>query len=182
MAEEIYTETSYPEFNEIKPSTLTENAIQLIGNDWMLITAGKADKYNTMTASWGSMGMLWNKPVMFIFIRPQRYTYEFVESEDKFTCSFFDEKYRSKLSFCGTYSGRDCNKVEEVYLTPMFISDCISFMEARIIIECRKIYFQDINPENFILPAIQKNYPDNDYHRMYIGEIISVKVKKDTQE
>ena len=182
MVENIYNELSSPDFEEIKPAALAENAIKLIGYDWMLITAGEEQRYNTMTASWGSMGMLWNKPVMFIFIRPQRYTYEFVELEEKFTCSFFDEKYRSKLNFCGTYSGRDCNKVEEVNLTPMFSGDYISFEEARIIMECRKIYYQDINPDCFVLPGIQKHYPDNDYHRMYIGEIISLKVKKEPQE
>lgn len=181
--ENEYTDESFSsEYSEIKPTDLTENAVQLIGNDWMLITAGNKEQFNTMTASWGGMGMLWNKPVMFIFIRPQRYTYEFVEREENFTCSFFEEKYRSKLSFCGTYSGRDCNKPEEVSLTPLFMPKSIGFTEARIIIECRKIYFQDINPENFVLPSIHKHYPDKDYHRMYIGEITSVRVKKEDQE
>lgn len=182
MEEDYTDEVMNSKFKEIKSTALSENAVQLIGNDWMLITAGSKEHFNTMTASWGGMGMLWNKPVMFIFIRPQRYTYEFVEREDSFTCSFFEEKYRSKLSFCGTYSGRDCNKIEEVGLTPFFLEQSISFNEARIIIECRKIYFQDINPENFILPTIQKHYPDNDFHRMYIGEITSVRVKNEDQE
>lgn len=181
MEEENTDEFLNSNFREIKSTALAENAVQLIGNDWMLITAGAKEHFNTMTASWGGMGMLWNKPVMFIFIRPQRYTYEFVEREETFTCSFFDEKHRSKLSFCGTYSGRDCNKIEEVSLTPFFKEKSIGFTEARIIIECRKIYFQDINPENFILPTIQKHYPDNDYHRMFIGEIISVRIKNEDQ-
>lgn len=172
-----------PEFKEIKPVELNENAVKLIGYDWMLITAGKEYDHNTMTASWGGIGMLWNKPVVYIFIRPQRCTYDFVERENFFTCSFFDEKYRDKLSFCGTYSGRDCVKYEEVNFSPVStFHNSVAFREARIIIECRKIYFQDLDPSNFLLSSINKHYPENDFHRMYIGEITSVLIKKEDKE
>jgi flavin reductase (DIM6/NTAB) family NADH-FMN oxidoreductase RutF len=169
------------DFIEIKPSELNENAIKLIGSDWMLITAGDMKHYNTMTANWGSMGYLWHKPVIFIFIRPQRYTYEFVEQNDYFTCSFFEEKYRDILSFCGTYSGRDCDKSDETGITPIRTNNSIGFKQASIIIECRKIYIQDLQPSGFIDPIIKSHYPDNDYHRMYIGEITSVKVKSESK-
>lgn len=167
------------EFKEIRPTHLKENAIKLIGDDWMLISAGTIDNFNTMTASWGSMGELWNKPVMFIFIRPQRYTYEFVEREEFFTCSFFEEKYRKMLNFCGAKSGRDHNKAKETNITPVILKDSVSFNEARIVVECRKIYHQDIDPNNFISDSIKKHYPGNDYHRMFVGEITSVWIKKD---
>lgn len=170
------------DFTEIKPVELKENAIKLIGYDWMLLTAGNITNYNTMTASWGGMGMLWNKPVMYIFVRPQRFTFEFIEREEYFTCSFFDEKHRSKLSFCGTYSGRDCNKAEEVNISPIETTNSISFKEAKIIVECRKIYSQDIDPTHFIEQGIGDHYPDNDYHRMYIGEITSVLIKNENEE
>lgn len=166
------------EFTEIKPTDLHESAVKLIGKDWMLITAGTPESYNTMTASWGSMGELWNKPVMFIFIRPHRYTYEFVEREDYFTCSFFDEKYRGVLDFCGARSGRDYDKAKETNITPVVLQNSVAFSEARLVIECRKIYFHDIDPQNFISQSIQKQYPKKDYHRMFIGEITSVWIKK----
>lgn len=164
-------------FRRIKASDLDENAIQLIGYDWMLITAGELNNYNTMTASWGGMGMLWNKSVAFIFIRPQRYTYEFTEREEYFSCSFYNESYRSMLNFCGTWSGRDCNKASEANINPLRLSNSVAFAEAKIILECKKIYFQDINPDNFLAENIAKHYPEQDYHRMYIGEIIAAWVK-----
>lgn len=159
-------------FKRTDPEKIAENAIDLIGKQWMLITAGSLSSYNTMTASWGGMGMLWNKPVVFIFIRPQRFTYGFVESNDFFTCSFFSHKYRKALNFCGSHSGRDYDKAAETGLSPVATeSGSVAFAEANLIIECRKIYFHDLNPEAFLSPDIIKNYPAKDFHRMYIGEI-----------
>ncbi len=159
-------------FKLIKPEDITDNTFKLIGNDWMLITAGNVEKYNTMTASWGGLGILWGKKVCFIFIRPQRYTYEFVESAKTFTLSFFDDSYRSALNYCGTKSGRDVDKAKETGITPLEDAPgMVFFKEARLYMECRKIYFQDINPANFIDMGIDKNYANKDYHRMYIGEI-----------
>lgn len=151
-----------------------ENVIKLIGYDWMLITAGDEEKINTMTASWGGLGVLWNKPVAYIFIRPVRYTYAFVEKHDYFTCSFYSEQYRDLLNFCGKYSGRDYDKVKETQFTPIHTGNSFAFSEARVIIECKKIYAQDIAPENFLDRGIARHYPDADYHRMYIGEITSI--------
>lgn len=169
------------EFNKIKPRDLQENAIQLIGYDWMLVTAGNVEDYNTMTASWGGLGMLWNKPVVFIFVRPQRYTYEFMEREEFFTCTFFKEEHRDKLTFCGTYSGRDYDKAKEVNLTAAATPDSVYFEESRVVIECKKLYFQDIDPSNFIDKSINNHYPNNDYHRMYIGEITNFWVKAENK-
>ncbi|MCB9015445.1 MAG: flavin reductase family protein [Lentimicrobiaceae bacterium] len=166
------------EMISINPLELNENAINLIGKEWMLISAGTPDKLNTMTASWGGLGMLWNRPVVFIFIRPQRYTYEFVEQNDYFTCCFFDKKYNDALHYCGSHSGRDVNKIEETGLRPVKSpSGSIFFEEARISLECRKIAFQDINPDGFLQESIAKNYPGHDYHRMYIGEITFCGIK-----
>jgi len=162
---------------EIQPEKLNENVFQLLGKDWMLITAGTIDAYNTMTASWGGMGVLWNRNVCYIVVRPQRHTFSFLEKNDYFTLSFFHEKYRDVLKFCGARSGRDVNKAAETGITPMETgNNAVYFGEARIVIECKIIYYQDINPNNFIDPSIAKNYPQEDYHRMYIGEIVSVKI------
>ena len=151
--------------------SLAENVFTLLDKEWMLITAGSPSDYNTMTASWGGLGVLWNRNVCFCFIRPQRYTYQFMEKADRFSLSFFSESYRAALEYCGSHSGRDGNKAKVCGLTPIEISAGVwSFSEARLILECKKLYFQDINPEHFLDPLIQEVYPGHDYHRMYIGE------------
>ncbi len=163
-------------FTEISPNELNESAFRLIGKEWMLITAGNMKSWNTMTASWGAMGELWFKPVCFTFIRPPRYTFEFVEREECFTLSFFDETYRKALNFCGAHSGRDCDKAAETGLTPFEAGEgCVAFEEARLILICRKLYFQDMDPAHFLDPGIEPEcYPEKDYHRMYIGEVLRV--------
>lgn len=90
--------------------SLTENSAKLIGNDWLLISAGSRDKFNTMTASWGAFGFMWNKPAFFVFARPTRYTYQFMEARDEFTVCVLPESERNALKICGTKSGRDCDK------------------------------------------------------------------------
>jgi len=123
------------------------------------------------------MGVLWNKPVTYIFVRPQRYTYEFLEKNKSYSLSFFDEKYRKALTICGSKSGRDIDKVKEAGLTPV-VSDngIVHFSEAKLVVECSKLYYQDIDPSHFLDKSINELY-DNDYHRMYIGEITGI-VKK----
>jgi flavin reductase (DIM6/NTAB) family NADH-FMN oxidoreductase RutF len=159
-------------FKEIKPVEIEGNPIHRIGQEWMLITAGTPEHFNTMTASWGCMGELWFRPVCFCFVRPHRYTYEFMEKSDVFTLSFFDEKYKPQLNFCGSRSGRETDKVGECGFTPRQASNgSVFFDEAQLVLECRKLYFQDLDPANFCDEAIMKNYPQRDFHRMYIGEI-----------
>jgi flavin reductase (DIM6/NTAB) family NADH-FMN oxidoreductase RutF len=166
------------DFFKIKPEKLNENVFSLLGSDWMLITAGNIDIFNTMTASWGGMGVLWNRNVCYIVVRPQRYTFTFLEKKEYFTLSFFHEKYREVLKFCGARSGRDVNKAEKTGITPEQTSNgAVYFAEARLVLECKIIYYQDIDPKNFIDPSIGDNYPQQDYHRMYVGEIVSVMSK-----
>lgn len=166
-------------FEKIDPASIQDNPFTLIGKDWMLITSGNIEKFNTMTASWGGFGILWNKKVCFIFIRPTRYTYEFIEQNDNFTLSFFSEDYRKALSFCGTRSGRDVDKIAATGLTPVSGSqDTVYFEEARLVLECKKLYFQDLDPANFLDPDIEKNYAAKDYHRVYVGEIVGCYLKK----
>lgn len=159
---------------EIKATEIKENAVKLIGKDWMLITSGDEKSYNTMTASWGGLGQLWNKDVCFIFVRPQRYTYEFLEKNNLFTLSFYPEEYRKALTFCGTKSGRDYDKAKETGLTPLFKDGTTTFDEAKLTLVCKKIAFQDMSPEGFIDESIKDNYAQNDYHRIYVGEILKV--------
>lgn len=161
-------------FTEIMPKQLNENPFKLVGTDWMLITAGNINSYNTMTASWGGFGVLWNKNIAFCVVRPSRYTYGFMEKADTFTLSFFDDSHREALSFCGSHSGRDCDKAAATGLTAIESeSGSVYFDQARLVVECKKLYFQDIIPEHFIDADLDgKNYASKDYHRMYVGEIV----------
>ena len=161
-------------FAKTELNRIDENVFKLIGSDWMLLAAGTEKSFNMMTASWGGMGVLWNKPVTYIFVRPNRYTYEFIEKNASYSISFFEERFRKALTLCGTKSGRDIDKVKESGLTPV-VSEAgiIHFGEAKMAIECRKLYYQDIDPSHFLDPAINKMY-NNDYHRMYIGEITNI--------
>ncbi len=105
---------------ETKCEELTENPFKLIGSDWMIITAGSPESFNLMTAAWGGLGVLWQKNVGFCFVRPTRHTYSFMEKSDRYTLSFFSDTYRSILTFCGTQSGRDVEKIAETGLKPIF--------------------------------------------------------------
>ena len=156
-------------------------AFQRIGSDWMLISAGDVhgDKgnWNTMTAAWGGLGVLWRKDVAFIFIRPSRHTYGFANNAEILTLSFFNEKYRAALSLCGEKSGRDTDKAKDAGLTPIYfpdgpVSGAVSFKEAQDIIICKKLYTQDIDPALFLDAEIEKLYNGTDYHRLFVGEII----------
>jgi len=160
-------------FKEIKPEFIKENPIDLIGSKWMLITSGKLSSFNTMTASWGAIGFLWNKPVAFCFVRPERYTYKFMEENTFFSLSFFSEKYRQALNICGTTSGKNFDKIKATKLTPIEgITKTVIFKEAIIVMELRKIYFTDIDKNNILEYDVLKNYETSGFHRMYIGEIL----------
>ena len=141
-------------FKEINPQDISESPFTLIGKDWMLVTAGTEKKFNTMTASWGGVGIMWNKPVVFTFIRPQRYTYEFIENEEFFTLSFFTEDYRSALKLCGAKSGRDVDKVAQTGLTPYFDENAPYFKEAKLVLVCRKMYNQALKEDCIFDPNL----------------------------
>ncbi|MDR0400481.1 MAG: flavin reductase family protein [Treponema sp.] len=157
-----------------------------IGRGWMLIAAGAAEggDWNTMTASWGGLGVLWGLDVAFMFIRPSRRTFEFVNGAGLFSLSFFDESYRGALNFIGSNSGRDYDKAAETGLTPLVFdggvaggkaAGAVGFQEAADIVICRKLYTHDFDPQRFLdPPLIEKAYGGKDYHRMYIGEILGV--------
>lgn len=151
-----------------------ENLVKLISEDWALVSAGDKEKWNTMTISWGAVGELWGKDVVFAFIRPQRYTKEFMDNSDYFTVSFFDEKYRDALKICGTKSGRDCDKINMAGLTAEYDGEAVYPSEARLVVKCRKIAVQKMDNSGFIDETIESNYKSGDYHFVYIGEIEKV--------
>lgn len=161
-------------FKEISVKDLTENTFTAIGDNWMLITAmdPETGAYNTMTASWGGFGVLFHKPVAYLFIRPQRYTKQFVDSAKHLSLSFFDESYKNALKLCGTTSGRDGDKIQKAGLSPFVDGKIVGFKEADKIFLCRKIYASPLLEKDFLDSKIQAvTYPEKDYHTMYIVEI-----------
>lgn len=167
-------------FKEVDIEKLQFNPFTKIGKEWLLITAGDKEKCNTMTASWGGVGVLWGKHVVTVYIRPQRYTKEFVDKEDTFTIAFFGEEQRNALKICGTVSGRDTDKIKEAGLTPYYVDgETPAFEEAEMIFVCKKMYKDTIKPEEFMESDIDgKWYPEKDYHTMYIAEVLKVLVRE----
>ena len=164
---------------EIDMRGLSVNPMTLIGQEWMLITAGNADTgCNTMTAAWGHLGMIWNKPTATIYIRPQRFTREFVDQEAYFTLAFFDESWKKQLGYLGTVSGRDEEKIANAGLTPVFGDDTVWFEEAQLVLVCRKLYRQELDGACFTdASLVERNYPQKDFHIQYVGEIVKVLAK-----
>lgn len=166
-------------FKEIGIEEWKENACKAIGKDWMLVAAAKDGETNAMTASWGGLGVMWGKNAAYIFIRPQRYTKEFIDGSDTLSLTFYDEKYRDTLSYMGKVSGRDEQKIAEAGLNVCMEGDTPYFKEAKTVLLCRKMYAQQLQPECFIdKEADTKWYPQKDYHTMYVCEITKVLVKE----
>lgn len=166
-------------FMEIKPEEIKENLFHLIGKEWMLITAGQPQEFNTMTASWGGAGVMWNAPCAAAVVRPSRYTYEFMEREEYYTLSFLGEAHRAALQLCGRVSGRDTDKVAAAGLTPRFDAAAPYFDEAHLVLVCRKRYVSDLDPQHFLDEGIAVHYQNGDYHRLYLGEIVKVLQKSE---
>ncbi|MCC8023360.1 MAG: flavin reductase [Clostridiales bacterium] len=161
-------------FERIGIRDVKENVVKLICDDWALLTAGTQDAYNTMTVSWGAVGELWAKDAVFVFVRPQRHTMQFVEGNDTFSLSFFEEARRSALKLCGSKSGRDLDKAAAAGITPAFDCEAPYFEEAKLVVLCRKLAAQNLDPASFLDSAVEKCYPEQDYHRMFVGEITGV--------
>jgi len=166
------------DFIEIKPEELTSNPFQMIGKEWMLVTAEKDSVCNTMTASWGGIGIMWNKPVAFVVIRPQRYTKEFIDSSTNLSLSFFGDEYRKELAYLGKVSGRDEAKIEKAGLTVIHDGAAPYFEEAKKVLICKKLFNQPLEAGSFIDTDIIPNmYPNEDFHTLYIVEIEKVLIE-----
>lgn len=167
---------------KVKIASLQMNPMDKIAHEWMLITAGNDQRgYNTMTASWGHLGSIWGHnggmPTSTIFIRPQRFTKQFVDREAYYTLTFFPEEYKKALGYLGSHSGRDGDKVAAVGLTPVFDERTTWFAEASLVLVCRKLYRAPILEEGFLDRKVMDNaYPNRDFHDMYVGEIVEAYV------
>ena len=163
---------------EINVRELKDNFVKMISNDWALLTAGTKDNFNTMTVSWGGIGELWGKDVCFVFVRPQRYTYEFMEKNDYFSLSFFGGEYKKELGICGSKSGRDIDKMAETGFLPVDFENAVGYEQAKLNVVLKKLAYQDMKPDGFIDESIMNNYANNDFHRVYVGEIVKVVVEE----
>jgi flavin reductase (DIM6/NTAB) family NADH-FMN oxidoreductase RutF len=165
------------EFIAISPYEMEGNPFQMIDKQWMLITAGDESAANTMTASWGGLGILWRKPVSFAFIRPTRYTYGLLEHEEGFSLCFLGEQYREALAYCGKASGREEPKLARCGLTTAWQDGIPYVAESETVLLCKKIYADDLDPARFLDPGAAHHYPEQDYHRLYIAEVTAVLTK-----
>lgn len=170
---------------KIQPESISDNAFSMIGKDWLLVSACtkeivpdgeiKTGRVNTMTASWGGMGVLWNKDVATIYLRPSRYTKEIIDQTDTFSISVLSDKYRNALNYCGTHSGRDGDKLRPAKLEVNYLNGTPWIKQARLVLICKKLYVQEFDPNCFCEELLCKqNYKKDDFHTMYIGEIIRV--------
>lgn len=162
-------------WKQINPEELSKNPFHLIGKEWMLITAEKDKKVNTMTASWGGVGVMWGKNVAYVVIRPQRYTKEFVDNAEGFSLTFFDESYKKQLGYLGSVSGREEDKIKKAELTVEYKDNIPYFTEGNLVMLCKKLFVQPLQETNFLeKELIEKWYPQKDYHTLYIVEITDI--------
>ncbi|MGI6160427.1 MAG: flavin reductase family protein [Christensenellales bacterium] len=152
---------------------------RLIGKEHMLITAAKGDKANTMTASWGGLGVIWGQPAAYIVIRPQRYTKEFVDAADCFSLSFLGAGHRQPLAYLGSVSGRDEDKITKSGLTLAYEDGVPFFEESHATLICKKAYGQYLEKDCFIEKQhLEKWYPESDLHMLYIGIVEKLLIKE----
>lgn len=162
-------------FREIKCEDLNKNIFDTVGREWMLITAGDKESFNTMTASWGGLGVLWSRNVAFCFVRPERYTFKFTEDNEYFSLAFFGGEYKKELAFCGSKSGRDTDKAEACGFTPCFDENAPYFEQAQTVLICKKLFAQQFDESSFVDKSILDTYYNGDgYHMAYVGEIVKV--------
>lgn len=169
----------------VSPESIADNPFTVIGRDWLLVTACamstdddgtvSTGRPNTMTASWGGLGILWNKPVATIYLRPSRYTKEIIDSTSTFSLSVLPQKYKSALDYCGSHSGRNEDKFRAAKLDVEYMNGTPWIKQARLVLFCQKLYAQEFDPYCFAEEQLCKqNYRKNDFHTMYIAEITKV--------
>lgn len=166
------------ELRKVDSKDFMVNPFQRIGRDWMLVTAGSQEGgVNTLTACWGGIGNLWHKDAAFIFIRPSRYTYQFIESHNTFSLSFFDKEYKKKLAYLGSHSGREEDKISKMDLHICFYDQTPAFQEANLVLVCRKMYHLDFEGDRIPECEIDRFYSKEeagDFHRFYAAEVIGI--------
>ncbi|MDH6354636.1 flavin reductase (DIM6/NTAB) family NADH-FMN oxidoreductase RutF [Dysgonomonas sp. PH5-45] len=169
--------TEMPGFRKIDADKIPGNYVKLL-NEWTLITSGTKDETNVMTASWGGLGVFWGKPVAFCFLNPTRYSIKTMDAGDVYTISFYTETYKTNMEYCGQVSGRNVDKIKGSGLTPIKTpSGASAFAEAWLILECKKLIAQPIQPDAVVDKEASGKWAKDGYHKMYVGEILNVWVK-----
>lgn len=169
-------------FKEIKAEELTWNPFTQIGKGWFLVTAGDEKASNTMTVSWGCLGVWWGKDAATIYIRQNRCTKEFIDAKETFTISSLPESYKKELGYMGSHSGHDGDKWEACGLHPYPVDGTCGVAEADVILVCRKMLQAKLDDKTFLDPSMEKRWYDGkeagNFHTMYIGAIEKVLVKE----
>lgn len=169
--------SNMPGFRQVSADKIPGNYIKLL-NEWTLITSGTAEQVNVMTASWGGLGVFWEKPVAFCFLNPTRYSVQTMDKGDTYTISFYTEAYKDNLKYCGSVSGRTTDKIKGSGLTPIKTpSGATAFAEAWMILECKKVVSQQLSPDAIVDKNLPGDWSKDGYHKMYIGEILNVWIK-----
>ncbi len=172
-------------YTAIRPEELALNPWKSFGHDWAVLAAGGRKKHNAMTVSWGGFGVLWGKPVVTLYLRPQRYTRGFIEKKGKFSLNFLkeSEENRKAMRYIGGVSGRDGDKMKKAGLAYNLEKKTPTIQDAEIVMNCRVIYRGRIEKGNFInRELIKENYPDKDYHFVYLAEITECLVKDEDDD
>lgn len=159
---------------KIDPKELNVNPFTLLDNDWALLMAGDKDSFNSMTVSWGGVGVLWRKNVSTVYVRQSRYTKEFMDNSDYYTLTFLKDGYKDKLSLLGTKSGRDIDKMNVEGLNLVELENGFGYEESKLVLVCKKLFKNDLKESQFLVDGLfDECYPDkDDFHTMYIGEIV----------
>lgn len=153
---------------------LNTDVFSIFDKKWALLTAGRKDKFNSMTISWGGLGTLWGKLVATVYVKPIRYTHDFMEQSEYFTISFYEETYRKSLGLFGSLSGKDVDKVKAAGFHPFTVGDAVTFREAHLTLLCKKIYRQDLDTSVMPRDVAEDFYETEAAHTMYIGEVMEI--------
>ena len=168
-------------FREIDPQKLSCAPFDLIGNKWLLICAPDAEKHsgaNAMTASWGGLGVIWNKNVATVYVRPQRHTFTLMENGELCSLCFLGQEFRDALKLCGTKTGKNMDKIQAAGLDVCFEDGVPVIEQSDLVLICKKAYSDFLKEDYFNDPAHLSSYPNKDFHKMYILEIKKILVKQ----
>ena len=153
---------------------LQEEIFSLFQKRWALVCAGTMERHNAMTIGWGGLGTLWNRPAATVYVRPNRYTYRFLEENEYFTVSFYPEEQRRALEIMGTVSGADVDKDAAAGLTPVPAGESVTYAQAELTLVCRKLYRQDMDASQIPEDVQATFYGGEPVHRMYVGQVVDV--------
>jgi flavin reductase (DIM6/NTAB) family NADH-FMN oxidoreductase RutF len=171
-------------FKEIQPEELTDNVFKLVGRDFFVVTAGKADNFNSMVGSGGGFGVLFRKPTAWCILLGTRYTLELMQKEQTYTLSYFPDEYKEKMMYFGKQTGRDSDKMKQAPLTGVQTpSGNMTLKEARLVFECKLTQVAVANTEDYLSETdreyIEKAIAEDGERRRYVfGEITKIWERK----